>query len=78
MDDDDTVTEGGDPAASGHREDPEHRYSNEELLRLFHPANPELPYIFDDFEWSHCDFNLTSPFGVGSDGMGNTSAAMNV
>jgi hypothetical protein len=30
-------------------------YSNGELLELLKPTNPELPYVYADFEWAHCD-----------------------
>ena len=32
-------------------------YTNIELWHLFDPANPELPYVYDSFEWSHCSDN---------------------
>ena len=31
-------------------------YTNAELVELYDPLRPELPYIFDDLEWSHCAF----------------------
>lgn len=30
-------------------------YSNHELYDLFAPNNPNLPYIYADFNWDHCD-----------------------
>jgi hypothetical protein len=33
-------------------------YTNQELMVLFSPVNEELPYIFDDLSWSHCDSGL--------------------
>ena len=30
-------------------------YTNYELMEYFHPANPTLPFIFDSFDWSHCE-----------------------
>lgn len=29
-------------------------YTQRELYGMFDPMNEKLPYIFDDFEWSHC------------------------
>ena len=29
-------------------------YTNHELHALFDPANADLPYVFDHFEWPHC------------------------
>jgi len=29
-------------------------YSNQQLYNLFDPANPELPYLYDTFEWINC------------------------
>ena len=25
--------------------------------QLFDPRNPKLPYVYDEFEWAHCDWN---------------------
>ena len=33
-------------------------YSNRELLDLFSPNNPDLPYMYSDFDWSHCGDSL--------------------
>ena len=30
-------------------------YSNRELWELYSPAKPYLPYIYDNFEWPHCE-----------------------
>mmetsp|Transcript_7576 Transcript_7576/g.21663 ORF Transcript_7576/g.21663 Transcript_7576/m.21663 type:complete len:102 (-) Transcript_7576:141-446(-) len=30
-------------------------FTNRELVKLFDPALPELPYLYDDFAYSHCD-----------------------
>ena len=30
------------------------RYSNRELYDLFAPNNPDLPYVYADFNWDHC------------------------
>ena len=30
------------------------QYTQRDLVALFDPLNEELPYIFDDFSWSHC------------------------
>lgn len=30
-------------------------YTNKELWHLFDPANPNLPYVYDNFDWSHCE-----------------------
>ena len=32
-------------------------YTNQELLDLFDPRNPELPHVYDSFEWPHCHWN---------------------
>jgi hypothetical protein len=34
-----------------------HYYTNGELLQLFQPENPELPFLYDDdaFRWDHCE-----------------------
>ena len=29
-------------------------YTNQELYQLFDPMNPELPYLYDNFDWGHC------------------------
>lgn len=29
-------------------------YTNQQLLDLFDPANPNLPYIYDTLSWEHC------------------------
>merc|ERR1712205_284556 len=31
-----------------------HYYANQELYQLFDPMNPELPYLYDNFDWGHC------------------------
>ena len=31
-----------------------HYYTNQELYQLFDPMNPELPYLYDNFDWGHC------------------------
>lgn len=31
-------------------------YTNIELYNLLSPTNPKLPYIYSDFEWTHCTF----------------------
>merc|ERR1719198_1049031 len=30
------------------------RYTNAELMVLFDPTNSSVPYVYADFEWSHC------------------------
>lgn len=30
-------------------------YTNGELYGLLHPAKMNLPYVYDNFEWPHCD-----------------------
>jgi len=30
-------------------------YSNSDLYSLLHPQNEDLPYIYDNFEWPHCE-----------------------
>ncbi|KAH8078760.1 hypothetical protein JL720_9506 [Aureococcus anophagefferens] len=30
-------------------------YTNQQLLDLFNPANPDLPYVYDSLSWDHCD-----------------------
>jgi len=32
-------------------------YTNQELVQLFDPRNPELPHVYDNFAWDHCDWN---------------------
>lgn len=34
---------------------PDGYYTNYELMELFHPANIELPFLFDTFDWGHCE-----------------------
>jgi hypothetical protein len=29
-------------------------YTNWNLLELFDSSNSDLPYVYDNFEWSHC------------------------
>ena len=29
-------------------------YTNAELYDLFDPRNPSLQYVYDTFEWAHC------------------------
>ena len=36
-------------------ESDEHDYSNGELLQLFQPENPKLPFVYDTFRWDHCE-----------------------
>jgi hypothetical protein len=36
------------------KDDPTKRYSNRELVSLFAPTNPELPYIYSELTWEHC------------------------
>jgi len=33
-------------------------YTNADLLDLFTASNPELPYVYSDFDWSHCGSDL--------------------
>eukprot|EP00622_Pseudochattonella_farcimen_P003177 FR738293.1.p1 GENE.FR738293.1~~FR738293.1.p1 ORF type:complete len:192 (+),score=12.81 FR738293.1:73-576(+) len=33
----------------------QHHYSNKDLYDLLDPRNPDLPYLYENFEWSHCD-----------------------
>ena len=35
-------------------ESPELDYTNGELLQLFQPENPKLPFVYDSFHWDHC------------------------
>ena len=35
-------------------ESPELDYTNGELLQLFQPENPKLPFVYDSFHWYHC------------------------
>jgi hypothetical protein len=35
-----------------------HEYTNAELLALFTASNPSLPYVYSDFDWSHCGSDL--------------------
>lgn len=30
-------------------------YTNENLYDLFSPIRAEMPYVYDNFEWPHCD-----------------------
>mmetsp|Transcript_71193 Transcript_71193/g.200183 ORF Transcript_71193/g.200183 Transcript_71193/m.200183 type:complete len:283 (-) Transcript_71193:46-894(-) len=30
-------------------------YTNAELMELFHPSSIELPFVFDTFDWGHCE-----------------------
>eukprot|EP00903_Cladosiphon_okamuranus_P007185 g6977.t1 len=30
-------------------------YTNGELYALLHPSKMDLPYVYDNFEWPHCD-----------------------
>ena len=34
---------------------PYYYYTNADLNRMFAPTNPELPFIFDELDWEHCD-----------------------
>ena len=36
------------------REPPGSFYTNREIVALFDPALPTLPYVFDDLDWDHC------------------------
>lgn len=38
-----------------------------ELFTFLDPENVKLPYIYDNFEWSHCD-DENFHFGVQGDG----------
>ena len=31
-----------------------HRADCSELLQLFQPENPKLPFVYDSFHWDHC------------------------
>lgn len=31
------------------------RYTNADMLALISPDNPDLPYVYSDFDWDHCD-----------------------
>lgn len=33
-------------------------YTNGELYGLLHPSEMNLPYVYDNFEWPHCDVSL--------------------
>ena len=33
----------------------ESHMTNQELYQYFDPKNPSLPYVYEDFEWAHCD-----------------------
>eukprot|EP00615_Pteridomonas_danica_P010380 CAMPEP_0114352316 /NCGR_PEP_ID=MMETSP0101-20121206/17848_1 /TAXON_ID=38822 ORGANISM="Pteridomonas danica, Strain PT" /NCGR_SAMPLE_ID=MMETSP0101 /ASSEMBLY_ACC=CAM_ASM_000211 /LENGTH=642 /DNA_ID=CAMNT_0001492643 /DNA_START=20 /DNA_END=1948 /DNA_ORIENTATION=- len=33
------------------------RYTNRELVAFYEPTNAELPYIFDELTWEHCDIS---------------------
>lgn len=35
--------------------DEETGYTNTELYAFLSPLNTDLPYVYDNFEWSHCD-----------------------
>ena len=30
-------------------------YTNQDMLRMFHPNNKNLPHIYDALDWNHCD-----------------------
>ena len=32
-------------------------YTNEQLVQLFDPRNPELPHVYDTFAWDHCGWD---------------------
>lgn len=34
---------------------PKSYYSNRDLYDLLHPGETNCPYIYDNFEWPHCD-----------------------
>lgn len=33
-------------------------YTNGELYKLLHPAEADLPYVYDNFDWPHCEVSL--------------------
>jgi hypothetical protein len=35
--------------------DPDHFYSNAELLNMMNPRNPGLPYVHNTLQWAHCE-----------------------
>mmetsp|Transcript_24731 Transcript_24731/g.32293 ORF Transcript_24731/g.32293 Transcript_24731/m.32293 type:complete len:696 (-) Transcript_24731:178-2265(-) len=35
-------------------------YTNFDMLKLFDPANPRLPYVYAEFDWSFCGVNNTN------------------
>ena len=36
------------PSASGY-------YTNKELYDFLDPRNPQLPYVYENFKWAHCE-----------------------
>lgn len=47
-------------------------YTNSEIFEFLSPLNEELPYVYDNFEWTHCD-EQDLRFGVQKDGKVLTS-----
>ena len=41
----------------------EEYYTNQQLYQLFDPLNPNLPYVYDSFEWDHCVTGQTASGG---------------
>uniref|UniRef100_A0A7S2E539 Tyrosinase copper-binding domain-containing protein n=1 Tax=Octactis speculum TaxID=3111310 RepID=A0A7S2E539_9STRA len=39
-------------------EDSTYLYTNADLYDYYDPHNPDLPYVWDDFQWAHCPANL--------------------
>lgn len=38
-------------------------YTNGEMYALLHPGEMDLPYVYDNFEWEHCDVSgVVGPF----------------
>jgi hypothetical protein len=38
-----------------YNKDPDHYYTNMELYEYLHPNNRFLQYVYDSFDWDHCD-----------------------
>lgn len=44
--------------------DRDETYTNQEFYDFMYPFNPELPYMYDNFLWEHCEaqgYNFTAP-----------------
>lgn len=49
--------------------------TNGELYKYLSPLNEDLPYVYDDFQWSHCDEDGYN-FGVQANGQVMTEYKM--